>query len=433
MRIYDIIEKKRDGNELSKQEIEYFIKGVCDGSIADYQTSALLMAIYINGMNSSEIANMTMAMVNTGKTIDLSEIEGIKVDKHSTGGVGDKTTLIVAPIVAVLGIPVAKMSGKGLGHTGGTIDKLESIPGFNTNVTTKKFIENIKDIGLCIAGQTQNLVPADKKLYAIRNATSTVDSIPLIASSIMSKKIASGADKIVLDVKTGSGAFMKNIDESVNLAQTMINIGKSVGKETVAFITNMDEPLGNNVGNSLEVIEAIEVLKGSGSEDLKSLSFELSATMVSLATGNGIKKCREDVTNAVENGSALKKFSEMIEKQGGDSSIIYDYKKFGEAVYSREIYSSCQGYINQIDTEGVGKISSLLGAGREKTDSVIDYCSGIVLKKKTGEKVLKGEPIAQLFSNNKSSIENASSIFEKNFNISEKPTEKKPVIISKIN
>ncbi|MHB8064815.1 MAG: thymidine phosphorylase, partial [Ruminiclostridium sp.] len=322
MRMYDIIEKKRDGFELSLEEISYFITEYCNSNIPDYQASALLMAIFLKGMNERETADLTNVMAHSGDTIDLSEVPGIKVDKHSTGGVGDKTTLILAPIVAACGIPVAKMSGRGLGHTGGTIDKLEAIPGFNTSISRENFIKNVKEIGISIAGQTGNLAPADKKLYALRDVTATVNNISLIASSIMSKKLASGADRIVLDVKTGSGAFMKTLEDSIELAREMVKIGENTGRQTVAIVTDMDIPLGRAVGNSLEIIEAIETLQGRGPEDLTEVSLELAARMLELCEHGTIDECKGMVREVVKNGKAIAKLAELIEKQGGDIAVI---------------------------------------------------------------------------------------------------------------
>lgn len=384
--------------ELSHEEIEFFIKGYVNGSIMDYQISALLMAICINGMTDNETLSLTKCMIESGETIDLSSIPGIKVDKHSTGGVGDKTTLVVSPIVAACGIPVAKMSGRGLGYTGGTIDKLESIPGMKTSLDKQTFFNIIKRTGFSITGQSGNIVPADKKLYALRDVTCTVESIPLIASSIMSKKLALGSDCILLDVKTGSGAFMKDFDSSIRLAETMVKIGKRANKETIAVITDMSSPLGNAIGNSLEVIEAIDVLKGKGSEDIKKICIYLSANMLYLAGIGSISKCKEMAYNAIENGSALKKLKDMIEAQNGDSSVLEDYNKLGKAKFSKDIISDKEGYINSLDAEKCGIASVVLGAGREQKNSKIDFTAGIVLRYKVGDYVKSGDILAKIYS-----------------------------------
>ncbi|HEX3029210.1 MAG TPA: pyrimidine-nucleoside phosphorylase [Clostridia bacterium] len=432
MRMYDVIEKKRDGKALTREEISYFIRNYCDGKIPDYQAAALLMAIFIKGMNDEETAQLTEIMAGSGDKIDLSEINGIKVDKHSTGGVGDKTTLIVAPIVAACGIPVAKMSGRGLGHTGGTIDKLESIPGFRTSLTREEFLSNVKEIGIAIAGQTGNLAPADKKLYALRDVTATVNNISLIASSIMSKKIASGADRIVLDVKTGSGAFMKTVGESIALARTMVKIGQRVGRKTAAIVTDMDVPLGFAIGNSLEVIEAIETLKGNGPKDLEEVSFELASRMLELAGIGNIQECRSKVAETVRSGAALKKLSEMIERQGGNSQVVNDYSIFGKAVYSIDFCSEHDGYIESIRTDSLGIASMILGAGRETKESTIDYSAGIILNKKTGMQVKKGELIARLYTNNETKSADALDVLKESFSYSSEPAEIKPLILDYI-
>ncbi|TYQ18304.1 UNVERIFIED_CONTAM: pyrimidine-nucleoside phosphorylase [Acetivibrio alkalicellulosi] len=432
MRMYDIIEKKRDGKELTQEEIEYFIKGYCEDSIPDYQASALLMAIFLKGMNENETAILTQAMANSGDMIDLSEIDGVKVDKHSTGGVGDKTTLILAPICAACGIPVAKMSGRGLGHTGGTIDKLESIPGFKTSLTNDEFIKNVKEIGLAVVGQTGNLAPADKKLYALRDVTATVDNISLIASSIMSKKIASGADCIVLDVKVGSGAFMKTIEQSVELAKLMVKTGNLNNRKTVAVVTDMDIPLGNSIGNSLEVIEAIEILKGRGPEDLKELSLELAARMLQVSGAGDINTCIKLAQKALDNGSALEKLRYMIDRQGGNSHVIDDYKLFGSSNEVCECVSCEDGYIDGIRADALGVASMVLGAGRETKDSHIDYCAGIILNKKRGMEVKKGETIATLYSSSIKKIEEAKKIVKNSVTISKKQPEKRPLILSNV-
>ena len=432
MHMYDIIEKKRDGHELSHEEISFFITGYCAGQIPDYQAAALLMAIFLRGMNDSETADLTEIMVNSGERIDLSGIKGIKVDKHSTGGVGDKTTLILAPIVAACGVPVAKMSGKGLGHTGGTIDKLESIPGFRTALTREEFISNVKKIGLAIAGQTGNLVPADKKLYALRDVTATVNNISLIASSIMSKKIASGADRIVLDVKSGSGAFMKTIVGSIALAQAMVGIGEKAGKRTVAVVTDMDVPLGKAIGNSLEVMEAIDTLKGVGPKDLQEVSFELAAIMLEQAEKGDIQFCRSLVTKVISDGTALKKFGEMIEIQGGNPRVLEDYSYFCKAEIMFPLISEKDGYIESIKTDLLGTASMLLGAGRQTKESSLDYSAGIILEKKNGMSIEKDEIIARLYTNNKNKIIEALEVLETAFKYSKEVPLIKPLFLAYI-
>ncbi len=429
MRMYEIIEKKRDAQALSREEIQFFIKGYCEGSIPDYQASALLMAIFIKGMDEYETAELTMAMADSGDRIDLSDIPGVKVDKHSTGGVGDKTTLIVTPIVAACGVPVAKMSGRGLGHTGGTIDKLESIPGFRTGLTREEFIKNVKTSGISIAGQTGNLAPADKKLYALRDVTATVNNISLIASSIMSKKIASGADRIVLDVKTGSGAFMKTVEDSRKLAQAMVNIGNSVGRKTCAVITDMDIPLGNAIGNSLEVIEAIETLKGKGPEDLTAVCRVLAAKMLELAGLGDNGYCMNKVEEVIANGAALEKLSLLIENQGGSSEVINNYDLFDKAGGSFDFICDKDGYIGHIKTDKLGIASMVLGAGRETKEAAIDYSAGIILNKKTGMKVKKGEVIAKLYTNKPDKVNEAIAILKEAFEIQDsKPQERSLVL-----
>ena len=398
MRMYDIITKKRNGGELSADEIQFFVSGYISGAIPDYQVSALLMAIYFRGMTSTETTNLTMCMANSGDVVDLSSIEGVKVDKHSTGGVGDKTTLIISPIVAALGVKVAKMSGRGLGHTGGTIDKLESIPGFKTDLTREAFLKVVKDVGVSVVGQSGNLVPADKKLYALRDVTATVESIPLIASSIMSKKIAAGADCILLDVKVGTGAFMKTVDDALSLAKTMVEIGENVGRKTVALITNMDRPLGNAIGNSLEVIEACETLRGNGPSDLTETCLELAANMLHLAGKGTLTECRQLALSAIKDGSAFEKLKSMVRAQGGDVSVLDDYSKFKSASVKYEVKSFRSGYITSMDTESIGRAAVILGAGRETKDATIDFSAGLVLNKKVGDFVEVGQPIATLFS-----------------------------------
>lgn len=398
MRMYDIIMKKRNGEALNDAEIKFFIDGYVSGEIPDYQVSALLMAIYFMGMTAEETASLTLCMANSGETVDLTSIPGIKVDKHSTGGVGDKTTLIISPIVASLDVKVAKMSGRGLGHTGGTIDKLESIPGFRTNLDREKFFEIVKNVGVSVIGQSGNLVPADKKLYALRDVTATVESIPLIASSIMSKKIAAGSDCILLDVKAGSGAFMKTVDDAIILAKAMVEIGENVGRKTVALITDMDRPLGNAIGNSLEVIEACETLKGKGPKDLTEICLDLAANMLYLAGKGNVDECRILAQKAIKDGSAFEKLKNMVSAHGGDIAVLQDYSKFKPAKVKYEVKAKKSGYISHLNTEICGRAAVILGAGRETKESSIDFSAGIILNKKVGDFVDAGEVIADLYS-----------------------------------
>ena len=397
MRMYDLIMKKRNGEALTKQEIDYMITEYVAGEIPDYQMSAFLMAVYFNGMTEEETVTMTQAVAHSGDMVDLSAIEGIKVDKHSTGGVGDKTTLIITPMVAACGVKVAKMSGRGLGHTGGTVDKLESIPGFQTAIDQERFFEIVNETGLSVIGQSGNMTPADKKLYALRDVTATVDSIPLIAVSIMSKKLAAGSDAILLDVKTGSGAFMKTVDDSISLAKEMVSIGENAGRKTAALITDMDIPLGNNIGNSLEVIEAVETLKGNGPEDLTEVCLQLAGNMLYLAGKGTIEECIAMAKKTIEDGSALERLVAMVEAQGGDSSVILDTGKFEKAPYAYQIFAQEEGYIAAMDTESCGIASSMLGAGRETKESTIDYAAGIILNRKVGDYVVKGDLLATMY------------------------------------
>lgn len=428
MRMYDIIHKKRNGGELSEEEIRFFIEGYTDESIPDYQAAALCMAIYFRGMTPKETSILTLAMAESGDQIDLGGIEGFTVDKHSTGGVGDKTSLIVVPIVASCGGKVAKMSGRGLGHTGGTVDKLESIPGFRTELNPDEFIKQVNGIGLCIVGQTGELAPADKKLYALRDVTATVESIPLIASSIMSKKLAAGSKGIVLDVKTGSGAFMKTVEESENLAKEMVAIGKSAGRSVTAVITNMDIPLGDSVGNSLEVIEAIKTLKGEGESDLTEVCLTLAAQMLSMVTGEDEKTCYSMAKGAIDNGFAINKLREMISAQGGNANVVDDYSLFKQPKYTAEIFSECDGYIEHTDAEKIGIASVILGVGREKKGDPIDPSAGIVLKKKTGDYVKKGEPLAVFYTDDEGKIEGAKQEFLNAFTFGNEKTQPQKLI-----
>ena len=396
----DIILKKRDGFELSKEEIAFFIKNYVNNIIPDYQASALAMAIYFQGMNKKEISFLTDSMLHSGEIIDLSSINGVKIDKHSTGGVGDKTSLVLGPLVASCGAKVAKMSGRGLGHTGGTLDKLESIKGVSVNVSKENFIKQVNDIGIAIIGQTGDLVPADKKLYALRDVTATVDSIPLIASSIMSKKLASGADTILLDVKFGSGAFMKDIKSAEELASTMVEIGKHLNRDTKAVLTDMDQPLGMAIGNSLEVIEACETLKGRGPKDLVELCLNLGAIILKQAhIEEDIEKGKVLLQSKIDNLEAFKKLEELIKYQGGDISYLEDYSKFEKSKYQKEIYSSKEGYVEKISALEIGECAMHLGAGRATKDDVIDMASGIVLNKKVGDFEKKGELLLTCYTN----------------------------------
>ena len=399
MNIQEIIAKKRDKQELTKEEINFFITEYTNNNIADYQASALIMAIYLNGMSKEETVNLTLAMANSGDILDLSEL-GIVVDKHSTGGVGDKVTLILAPIIASLGVPVAKMSGRGLGYTGGTIDKLESIPGYKVNISEEEFIRNVKKIEISLIGQTMNLAPADKKIYALRDATSTTESIPLIASSIMSKKIAAGANKIVLDVTYGSGAFMKTKEKAQELANEMVEIGRLAKRETVAIITPMEEPLGRNVGNTLEVIEAVEALKGNIAEDVKNVVLELGSNMLKLAgKGNNIEENKRKMLENISNGKALEKFKELVANQGGDISYIENTNKFEKAKYILPVTIEKSGIVKEVKAEEVGKLSVFLGGGRIRKEDKIDPAVGITLNKKVGNKVEKSDIVAYIHAN----------------------------------
>lgn len=400
MRMVDIIEKKRDGQELTTAEINFFIEGYTKGEIPDYQASALAMAIYFQDMNDRECADLTRAMVESGDTIDLSAIDGVKVDKHSTGGVGDTTTLVLAPLVASLGVPVAKMSGRGLGHTGGTIDKLESIAGFHVELTREQFIDLVNRDKVAVIGQSGNLTPADKKLYTLRDVTGTVNSIPLIASSIMSKKIAAGADAIVLDVKTGDGAFMKTQEDAEELAHAMVRIGNHVGRKTIAIISDMSQPLGFAIGNALEVKEAIETLQGKGPKDLTELVLTLGSQMVILAgKAKTSEEAKEMLLDAIHSGKALAKFKEFLANQGGDASIVDDLTKLPQAKYKIELPAKQSGYISRMVADEIGVASMILGAGRATKEDVIDLAVGLVLHKKVGDKVEEGESILTIYSN----------------------------------
>ncbi|UXH44577.1 pyrimidine-nucleoside phosphorylase [Rossellomorea vietnamensis] len=400
MRMVDLIEKKREGKELSTEEIKFIVEGYTDGSIPDYQVSALTMAIFFKDMSDRERADLTMAMVESGDQIDLSAIEGIKVDKHSTGGVGDTTTLVLGPLVASVGVPVAKMSGRGLGHTGGTIDKLESVEGFHVEIENDEFIRLVNKNKLAVIGQSGNLTPADKKLYSLRDVTATVNSIPLIASSIMSKKIAAGADAIVLDVKTGAGAFMKTLDDSKDLAKAMVNIGNNVGRKTMAVISDMSQPLGYAIGNALEVKEAIDTLKGEGPEDLTELCLTLGSHMVFLAEkASTLEEARALLQKAIDDGSALENFKVFLESQGGDPSVVDEPSKLPQAKYKIELEAKQDGYVSEIVADAVGTAAMWLGAGRATKDSVIDLAVGLELRKKIGDEVKAGDSLATIYSN----------------------------------
>ena len=432
MRMYDLIEKKKRKYILTDKEIKFVIDGYVAGEIPDYQMSAMLMAIWFNGMNDHEITELTKVMAHSGDMIDLSAIAGKKVDKHSTGGVGDKTTLIVAPIVASCGGKVAKMSGRGLGHTGGTVDKLEAIPGYKTILTREEFFKIVNEIGVSLIGQSGNLAPADKKLYALRDVTATVDSIPLIASSIMSKKLAAGSDCILLDVKTGSGAFMKTLDDSIKLAETMVAIGEGAGRRTIALITDMDTPLGFGIGNSLEVIESMEVLKGRGPDDLTEVSLEIAANMLYLVDKGSLEECQKLAKKSIEDGTAFETFCKMVEAQGGDDSVLRDYEKFAKAPYKREIIAKSDGFIVKMDAEAIGVTSVILGAGRETKDSDIDFSAGLIIHKKFGDSVKSGENLATLYTSNPTILNEAEEKYLSSIKISENKPDSKPLIYARV-
>ena len=434
MNIIEIIEKKRDSKEISKEEIEFFIKGYTNGEITDYQAAALIMAMYLNGMTDRETTDLTLAMAYSGDVLDLSELNKIIVDKHSTGGVGDKVSIILLPIISSLGVLVAKMSGRGLGFTGGTVDKLESIPGYNTNVDIKAFVENVKKIGISMISQTLDLAPADKKIYSLRDSIACVESIALIASSIMSKKIASGAQKIVLDVTVGSGAFMQNMKDARKLANKMIEIGKLAGRETVCVLTNMDEPLGYAVGNNLEIIEAIKFLKGDMPEDVKEVVLELGSYMMKLAgKGDDLEENKRAMLKNIKNGKAYEKFLELVKNQNGDISYIENIENFEKAKLITPVYSNENGYISKINAKEIGKIAGFLGAGREKKEDSIDYSVGIVLNKKVGDKVEKDEVIAYIHSNDVKKMEEAVERVRKTVKISKEIIRENNVILEIIN
>ena len=432
MRMYDLIMKKRNGEALSSAEIDYMITEYVAGNIPDYQMSAFLMAVFFQGMTEEETLAMTQAVAHSGDMVDLSGIEGVKVDKHSTGGVGDKTSLVIAPIVAACGAKVAKMSGRGLGHTGGTVDKMESIPGMKTSLDQEEFFEVVNKTGLSIIGQSGNLAPADKKLYALRDVTATVDNIPLIAVSIMSKKLAAGNDSILLDVKTGSGAFMKTVEDSIALAQEMVRIGENAGRRTAALITNMDIPLGNNIGNSLEVIEAVNTLNGHGPADFTEVCMNLAGNMLYLSGMGSIEECMEKAKAAVADGSALKRLAAMVEAQGGDASYILDTEKFEKAKYAYEVKAERAGYIVSMNTESCGIASSMLGAGRETKESEIDFTAGIIIQKKVGDYVEAGETMATMYTSNENLFAAAVKRYQEAVVIADEAPEKQPLIYARI-
>lgn len=432
MRMYDLIAKKKQGERLTDSEIAQMVSGYVSGEIPDYQMSAMLMAICFKGMDAKETTALTLEVAKSGDMVDLSPIEGIKVDKHSTGGVGDKTTIVIGPIVAACGVKVAKMSGRGLGHTGGTIDKFEAIPGMEMALSQEEFFSIVNRVGVSVAGQSGNLAPADKKLYALRDVTATVDSIPLIAASVMSKKLASGSDCIVLDVKTGSGAFMKTLESSIELSKTMVEIGEHAGRKTVAMVTDMDIPLGYAIGNSLEVIESVETLLGRGPKDLTEVCITLAANMLYVAGKGEIAECEALVKEALTSGRAFDKLVEMVEAQGGDISVIKDTKKFGTTPYQKEVKATKAGYVNRLNTEQCGIASVMLGAGRETLASEIDYLAGIILNKKTGDYVEAGDVLATMYASNESLFSKAEDLLQEAYMIEAEQPVMEPLIFAKV-
>ena len=430
MRIYDIIYKKRNKEKLSNEEIKFFISEYTKGNIAEYQASALLMAMFLNGLDSEETANLTSAMMHSGDVVDLNGIKGVKVDKHSTGGVGDTTTIVLGPLVASCNVPVAKMSGRGLGHTGGTLDKLESIPGFNISLSIEEFIEAVNRHGIAVIGQTKDIAPADKKLYALRDVTATVDDISLISASIMSKKLASGSDGIVLDVKVGSGAFLKTFDEAEALAKTMVKLGTDLGRHVIAVITNMEQPLGFAIGNSNEVIEAMDTLKGKGPEDLTELCLTLGANMLILGGKvNTLEEGKALLREKISSGQALEKFKEFVESQGGNYSIIENYSLLPKASFKVPYISEFSGYIEDLKSDDIGIASMVLGAGRAEINSKIDLSAGINFYKKIGDKVEKGDLIAELYTNDESKVEEAKELLTRSIKYSSNSTESVKLIV----
>ena len=432
MQMYDIIAEKKRGGTLSEEEIRFFVKGYTDGNIPDYQISALLMAICLNGMTDGELSVLTSAIADSGDRVDLSEFGALAADKHSTGGVGDKTTLIVAPIVASLGVKVAKMSGRGLGHTGGTVDKLESIPGYRTSLSTEEFYSQVRKTGIAVVGQSGNLAPADKKLYALRDVTATVDSVALIASSIMGKKLAGGANTIVLDTKYGSGSFMKSAADAELLARKMVSIGRSNGKNVAALITNMDIPLGSAIGNTLEVKEAVQTLKGNGPSDLTEVCLALSAVMVSLSLNVEINEAERLVADALYSGKAYEKFKEWISTQGADASFIEDTARLGSAKYSLDVAAWRDGYISSMDTELIGLVSVSLGAGRMTKEDTIDSTAGIIIHKKTPDYVQAGDTIMTLYSDREDTLAPAAKRIKTAVTLAEKQPEVVKTVHSRI-
>ena len=428
MRAVDIIMKKRDGMKLTKEEIEFLVNGFTDGSIDNYQMSAFTMAVFFRGMDDEEATYLTLAMLHSGEVLNLEDINGIKVDKHSTGGVGDKTSLVIAPIVASLGIKFAKMSGRGLGHTGGTLDKLESIPGYDISMSDENFIKQVNDIGIALIGQTANLAPADKKLYALRDVTATVESIPLIASSIMSKKLAAGSDVICLDVKVGSGAFMKNLDQATKLAELMVKIGKNCGKDVTAVLTNMDEPLGFSVGNSLEVIEAINTLNGNGPKDFTELCLVIAAHLILGAKyASNLEEAKELAIKQIENREALHTLAKLIKAQGGDCNYIYDTELFAKSKYVFEVKTSKMGFVNKIDALSIGNAAMMLGAGRAKIGDNIDHSVGIILNKKVNDIIVPNDTLATVYANKKE-VSHELELIENAYNIGNDKVESKLIL-----
>lgn len=432
MRMYDIIAKKRDGEELCREELQFAVSGYTDGSIPDYQMSALLMAIYLKGMTPQETAVLTDCMARSGDMVNLSAIKGVKVDKHSTGGVGDKTTLVVGPLVAACGVKMAKMSGRGLGHTGGTVDKMEAIPGMKTALDQKDFFAQVSKIGIAVIGQSGNLAPADKKMYALRDVTATIGCIPLIASSIMSKKLAAGSDAILLDVKTGNGAFMKTLEDSIALAQAMVAIGEHNGRRTAALVTDMDTPLGFAVGNSMEVAEAVETLQGHGPEDFTTVCLDLSGGLLELSGMGSYEQCRALACEMMKNQKGLAKLREMVLAQGGDVSVIDDVTRFEQAEVRYEVKSVEAGYLSRTDTEKIGISAVLLGAGRETKEDAIDFSAGITLRKKTGDKVEKGETLAVFYTSSLEKAQNAEKLYLSALTFSETKPNEIPLVLAKI-
>ena len=432
MRMYDLITAKKNGREHTREELEFIVNGFVDGSVPDYQMSAWMMAVCLKGMTDQETAILTDVMAHSGDMVDLSPIQGIKVDKHSTGGVGDKTTLVITPIVAACGVKIAKMSGRGLGHTGGTVDKMESVPGTRTALDQEEFFAQVNKIGISVIGQSGHLAVADKKMYALRDVTATVDCIPLIASSIMSKKLAAGSDAILLDVTCGNGAFMKTVDQAIELAQKMVAIGTHNGRNVAALITDMDTPLGHNIGNSLEVMESMEVLKGRGPADLTEVCYQLAVNMLLLAGLGTEEECRAMAEKAVADGSAFEKCKQMFAAQGGDISVLENYSRFDAARYSREILAEETGYIYSHDTEKIGSASVLLGAGRLTKTDEIDFAAGITLHKKTGDYVEKGQSIATFYADDEALFDSAEKMFKSGLVIKgEKPVEA-PLVYARV-